>query len=149
QKLLEDGHIDTVIGLPANLFYSTGIPVCILVLKKCKRSDDVLFINAEKHFDKGKRQNFLSDAHVDKIVETYKQRPEEPVERYARRVPMSEIEGNDFNLNISRYVSTAEPEKQIELADVHVELVEIDKRIKDAKALHNGYLKELNLPQLP
>ncbi|EOA5676461.1 type I restriction-modification system subunit M, partial [Pseudomonas aeruginosa] len=103
RKLLQDGHIDTVIGLPANLFYSTGIPVCILVLKKCKRSDDVLFINAAEHFEKGRRQNQLADRHIDKIIEAYKQRPAE-VPRYARRVSMQEIEKNDFNLNISRYV---------------------------------------------
>ena len=71
RKLLDDGHIDTVIGLPANLFYSTGIPVCILVLKKCKKPDDVLFINASEHFEKGKRQNFLYDEHIEKIVDTY------------------------------------------------------------------------------
>ena len=66
RKLLDDGHIDTVIGLPANLFYSTGIPVCILILKKCKKPDDVLFINASEHFKKGKRQNYLSDGHIEK-----------------------------------------------------------------------------------
>ena len=76
-KLLKDGHIDTVIGLPANLFYSTGIPVCILVLKKCKKPDDVLFINAAEHFEKGKRQNQLTDEHIAKIIDTYQQRPEE------------------------------------------------------------------------
>ena len=85
RKLLDDGHIDTVIGLPANLFYSTGIPVCILVLKKCKKPDDVLFINAFEHFEKGKRQNYLSDEHIEKIIDTYRQRPER-IERYARRV---------------------------------------------------------------
>ena len=105
RKLLEDGHIDTVIGLPANLFYSTGIPVCILVLKKCRKPDDVLFINASEHFEKGKRQNHLTDAHIGKIVDAYRQRPES-VERYARCVEMEEIAANDFNLNISRYVST-------------------------------------------
>ena len=99
-KLLKDGHIDTVIGLPANLFYSTGIPVCILVLKKCKKPDDVLFINAAEHFVKGKRQNQLSEEHIAKIIDTYKDRTEAP--RYSRRVEMAEIEKNDFNLNISR-----------------------------------------------
>ena len=70
-KLLKDGHIDTVIGLPANLFFSTGIPVCVLVLKKCKKPDDVLFINAADHFEKGKRQNVLMPEHIDKIIDTY------------------------------------------------------------------------------
>ncbi len=148
RKLLDDGHIDTVIGLPASLFYSTGIPVCILVLKKCKKPDDVLFINASEHFEKGKRQNALSDEHIEKIVDTYRQRPES-IERYARRVDMDEIKANDFNLNISRYVSTAEPEVEIDLAATHGELVEIEKQIQEATAKHNAFLKELGLSPLP
>jgi len=148
RKLLDDGHIDTVIGLPANLFYSTGIPVCILVLKKCKKPDDVLFINASEHFEKGKRQNYLSDVHIQKIIDTYQQRPEK-IERYARRVEMAEIEANDFNLNISRYVSTAKEDVAIDLSATHKELVEIEKQIREATAKHNAFLKELGLPPLP
>ena len=147
RKLLDDGHIDTVIGLPANLFYSTGIPVCILVLKKCKKSDDVLFINASEHFERGKRQNNLSDEHIEEIIDTYQKRSEK--ERYARRVGMNEIEANDFNLNISRYVSTAEPEVEIDLSDTHKKLVEIEKHIQESTAKHNAFLKELDLPPLP
>ncbi len=146
-KLLTDGHIDTVIGLPANLFYSTGIPVCILVLKKCKKPDDVLFINAAEHFEKGKRQNQLSKEHIQKIIETYQYRKEEP--RYSRRVEMAEIEKNDFNLNISRFISTAQMEEEIVLADTHAELVAIEEEIKTAKAQHNKFLEELRLPPLP
>ena len=148
QKLLNDGHIDTIIGLPANLFYSTGIPVCILVLKKCKKPDDVLFINAAEHFDKDKRQNTLSDEHIEKIIDTYQQRPDS-IERYARRVEMKEIKENDYNLNISRYVSTAKPEVQIDLAATHKELVETEKEIRESVAKHNAFLKELGLPSLP
>lgn len=148
RKLLQDGHIDTVIGLPANLFYSTGIPVCILVLKKCKRSDDVLFINAAEHFEKGRRQNQLTDRHIATIIETYTQRPEE-VPRYARRVSMQEIEKNDFNLNISRYVSTAVADEEIDLTAVHADLVALDQNIKTATDKHNEFLKELGLPLLP
>ena len=125
RKLLEDGHVDTVIGLPANLFYSTGIPVCVLVLKKCKKPDDVLFINAAEGFVKGKRQNQLSENHIRRIVETYQQRPQ-MVERYARRVEMREIEANVFNLNISRYVNTGADEPEIDLAAVHAELIRLD-----------------------
>src|ERR1700753_2014838 len=105
-KLLKDGHIDTVIGLPANLFYSTGIPVCILVLKRCKKPDDVLFINAAEHFAKGKRQNQLTNEHISKIIETYQFRKVE--DRYSTRVTMERIAEEGFNLNISRYISTAE-----------------------------------------
>jgi type I restriction enzyme M protein len=148
-KLLKDGHIDTVIGLPANLFYSTGIPVCILVLKKCKKPDDVLFINASgpEHFTKGKRQNQLLPEHIDKIIKTYQCREEEV--RYSRKVEMAEIEKNDFNLNISRYISTAVGEAEIDLNETHQELVEIEKAIAAAKDKHNAFLNELNLKPLP
>ena len=146
-KLLTDGHIDTVIGLPANLFYSTGIPVCILVLKKCKKPDDVLFINAAEHFVKGKRQNQLTDAHIAKIIKTYQHRLQEP--RYARRVEMAEIEKNGFNLNISRYISTAVGEAEIDLAATHLDLVEIERAIAAAKQKHNAFLIELGLQPLP
>ena len=146
-KLLKDGHIDTVIGLPANLFYSTGIPVCILVLKKCKKPDDVLFINAAEHFEKGKRQNQLKPEHIAKIIETYQFRNEEP--RYSRRVEMAEIEKNDFNLNISRYISTATAEEEIDFAATHDELTKIESTIQTATARHNEFLKELGLPLLP
>ena len=148
RKLLEDGYIDTVIGLPEKLFYSTGIPVCILVLKKCKKFDDILFINAEKQFEKGKRQNYLTDDHIEKIIGTYRERPDS-IERYARRVQMDEIEENDFNLNISRYVSTAEPEIEIDLAATHTDLVNIEKRITESTKKHNEFLKELGLATLP
>ncbi|MEG3051011.1 MAG: N-6 DNA methylase, partial [Thermomonas sp.] len=146
-KLLKDGHIDTVIGLPANLFYSTGIPVCILVLKKCKKFDDVLFINAAEHFDKGKRQNVLSDGHIDKIVDTYQYRKEE--DRYAKRVPMERIEEEGFNLNISRYISTAQAESEIDLKATHERLMAIEDAIRAATRKHNAFLRELGLPELP
>jgi type I restriction enzyme M protein len=147
EKLLKDGNIDTVIGLPSNLFFSTGIPVCILILKKCKKDDDVLFINAsgEGNFAKEKRQNHLRPEDIKKIVGTYQNRPEEPIERYARRVSMTEIEKNDYNLNISRYVSTAKPEVIIDLKEVNVKIVEVEKKSAKALAEHNGYLKELGL----
>ena len=147
KKLLSDGHIDTVIGLPANLFYSTGIPVCILVLKKCKKPDDVLFINASEHFIKGKRQNQLTEEHIARIVDTYRNRDEHA--RYSRRVAMQEIIDNDCNLNISRYISTAEAEQDIDLAAVHAELQANDSRIDEAKQRHNAFLAELGLPPLP
>lgn len=143
-KLLEDGHIDTVIGLPANLFFSTGIPVCILVLKRCKKPDDVLFINASEHFEKGKRQNRLLPEHIAKIVATYQDRKEEAC--YSRRVSMEEIEKNDYNLNISRYVSTATAEEEIDLLVVNAELKKLEKRAAKAAETHNSFLRELGLP---
>ncbi len=146
-KLLKDGHIDTVIGLPANLFYSTGIPVCILVLKKCKKPDDVLFINAAEHYVKGKRQNQLTDEHIAKIIDTYQFRKEE--DRYSKRVGMERIADEGYNLNISRYISTAEQEVGIDLSATHKELIEIEKRIRESTTKHNAFLNELGLPPLP
>ncbi|MFZ3186283.1 MAG: type I restriction-modification system subunit M [Pseudomonas sp.] len=146
-KLLKDGNIDTVISLPANLFFSTGIPVCILVLKKCKKPDDVLFINASEHFEKGKRQNKLSDEHIEKIVSTYQFRKKE--DRYSRRVSMEEIEKNNYNLNISRYISTAVAESEIVLQTVQTILVDVQRQITSATKTHNQFLAELGLPLLP
>lgn len=148
RKLLHDGSIDTVIGLPPSLLYSTGIPVCVLVLKKCRKADDVLFINASQHFDKGRWQNYLSTRHIERIIDTYRERPES-VERYARCVDMDEIEANDYNLNIIRYVSTARPEVQIDLAATHKELTAIESKIQESTAKHNAFLKELGLDPLP
>lgn len=147
KKLLADGNIDTVIGLPSNLFFSTGIPVCILVLKRCKKSDDVLFINASQNFEKGKRQNSLLPEHLEKIVDTYQFRKEE--DYYAKRISMEEIEGNDYNLNISRYISTDRPEEPIDLQEVNAELVDLENKIVEATKKHNGFLKELGLAPLP
>jgi type I restriction enzyme M protein len=117
------------------------------VLKKCKKPDDVLFINAAEHFVKGKKQNQLSEEHIAKIIDTYKNRTEET--RYSRRVEMAEIEKNDFNLNISRYISTAVGEAEISLETTNAELVEIEKAIRAATEKHNQFLKELGLPLLP
>ncbi len=148
-KLLKEGHLDAVIGLPANLFFSTGIPVCILVLKKCKKSDDVLFINASEGYKKDKRQNRLREGEngepddIRKIVETYQFRREEP--RYSKRVSLERIEQEDFNLNITRYVSTAQEEEPINLQKVNKELDEIAKKSKEALNRHNEFLEELGL----
>ena len=141
KKLLEDGNIDTVIGLPANLFFSTRIPVCILILKKCKKHKDVLFINASEYFKKKKRQNHLLDEHITKLIDTYKERKEE--ERYSRCVSMEEIKENEYNLNISRYISTIIPEKEIDLNENNKKLIDIEKNIAKSKNTHNKFLKEL------
>ena len=155
KKLLQDNNIDAVIGLAPKLFYSTGIPVVILVLKKCKKHDDVLFINASELYERGKRQNVLLDEHISKIVDTYQYRREVKDELdngslfVSRRVSMEEIEENDFNLNITRYASTAKPEPEINLEKVYRDLVEAEQAINEAKAKHNQYLRELGLPELP
>jgi len=147
-KLLKDGNIDTIIGLPANLFFSTSIPVCIVVLKKCRKHDDVLFINASEHFEKGKRQHVLRPEHAEKIVKTYQFRKETD-KKYSRRVAMEEIENNGYNLNISRYVNTSAGEEVIDLAEVMGNLEKAEADINTAKTRHNQYLEELGLPVLP
>jgi len=116
-------------------------------LKKCKKFDDVLFINAVDYFEKGKRQNNLLPEHIEKIVETYRERPEK-IERYARRVSMDEIEKNEFNLNISRYVSTSLDEEMVDLEEVNKKLIDIEKETYNAREAHNKFLKELGLPPI-
>jgi type I restriction enzyme M protein len=142
-KLLSENSIDTIIGLPSNLFYSTSIPVCILVLKKCKNKEDVLFINASEYFEKEKRQNTIDEKHINRIIETYQYRRE--IERYSRKVSIDEIKKNGYNLNISRYVNTSQDESKINLKEVSAKLVSINKRIKTNTDNHNKFLKELGL----
>ena len=145
-KLLKDNNVDAVIGLPSNLFFSTGIPVCILVLKKCKKHDDVLFINASEYFEKGKRQNTLREEDIERIVKAYQFREELP--RYSKKVSMEEIEKNGYNLNISRYVNTSLEEEKIDLKAVNKTLTDIEKRIKESTEKHNFFLKELGLEMI-
>ena len=148
KKLIEDDNIDAIIGLPANLFYSTGIPVCLIVLKKCRKNDKILFINAssDEHYEKGKRQNYLRDEDVDKIVSTYQYRKEET--RYSRQVSLQEIKENEYNLNITRYVNLSKAEERIDLLAVNRELKKIDEQIEKARNRHNEFLRELGLPEI-
>ena len=145
KELLKKDYIDTIIGLPYNLFYSTGIPVCIIVLKKCRKNDKILFINASssEHYEKGKRQNNLRNEDVDLIVDTYKFRKE--IERYSRQVSMQEIKENNCNLNITRYINLSKEEAKIDLLAVNKQLIEIEKQIQTSREEHNKFLKELGL----
>ena len=103
----EKNYLDAVIGLPANVFYGTGIPTCIMIFKKCREYDDnILFIDASQEFEKIKTQNHLTDEHVNKIVETYTKR--ETIDKFSYVADLEEIEENDYNLNIPRYVDTFE-----------------------------------------
>lgn len=148
KELIHKDYIDTIIGLPANLFYSTGIPVCIIVLKKCRKNDKILFINAssEEHYEKGKRQNYLREEDVDDIIKAYKSRA--TISRYAREVSLKEIKENGYNLNITRYVNLSKDEEIIDLKKVSEQLDEIEKEIIKARDLHNTFLEELGLPKL-
>lgn len=148
KELIKKDYIDAIIGLPANLFYSTGIPVCIIVLKKCRKNDKILFINAssEEHYEKGKRQNFLRENDVEDIIEAYKSRA--TISRYAREVSLSEIKENGYNLNITRYVNLSKEEEIIDLKKVSEQLEDIEKEIIKAREEHNSFLTELGLPPI-
>lgn len=140
----EQNYLDAVIGLPANLFYGTGIPACILILKKCRvHSDDIFFIDASSEFEKVGNQNALTDAHVEKIMTTLQKRAE--VEKYAYRAPLSEIVENDYNLNIPRYVDTFEEEEAIELTAVTTELASLEKEMATTDATIAGFCAELGI----
>lgn len=141
KKLLENGAIDAVIGLPANLFYNTSIPTTIVVLKKDKQDRDVLFIDASKDFEKVKTQNELRDEDVEKILTTYKERKD--IDKYAHLASFDEIKENEFNLNIPRYVDTFEPEPEINLDEVSKELRETNEKIKENEIELISMLKDL------
>ena len=141
KKLLEDGSIDTVIGMPANLFFGTSIPTTVIILKKNRTSRDVLFIDASKDFIKGKNQNKLSQENIDRIVETYKKR--EDVEKFAHVASFEEIKENDFNLNIPRYVDTFEEQEEVDIVELGKELVALNQQIKAAENDFLAMLDEL------
>lgn len=130
QALLEKNQIDAIIGMPAGLFYSTSIPTVILVLKKQRVAKDVLFIDASKEFEKGKNQNKLLPSNIDKIIRTYQERKD--VDKFAHVANLAEIQENDYNLNIPRYVDTFEPEPEIDLNQVKAELAQLDQEIAQA-----------------
>ena len=141
KKLLEDGSIDTVIGMPANLFFGTSIPTTVIILKKNRTSRDVLFIDASKDFIKGKNQNKLSQENIDRIVETYKKR--EDVEKFAHVASFEEIKENDFNLNIPRYVDTFEEQEEVDIVELGKEIVALNQQIKSAEKDFLSMLDEL------
>jgi len=143
--LIEDkNYLDAVIGLPANIFYGTSIPTCILVFKKCRETpDDILFIDASQGYEKAKNQNYLRDEDINRIVETYRKRTQQP--KYSHVATLQEIKDNDFNLNIPRYVDTFEEEEQININAVANELVELDKQIAQNDKTIADFCKQLNI----
>jgi type I restriction enzyme M protein len=141
EKLLRAGNIYAVIGLPANLFYNTSIPTCIVVLKKHREGRDVLFIDASKKFEKGKKQNTMKDEHINSITGLYKQR--ETVEKEAFLADFEDIEKNDFNLNIPRYVDNFEKEEEIDLNALLVDMKQTDKELEQTTGEFVSLLKEL------
>lgn len=143
KKLLENGSIYAVIGLPANMFYNTSIPTCIVVLKKHREGRDVLFIDASKQFVKEKKQNVMTQEHIDHVLELYLKR--EKVDKEAFVASYADIEKNDFNLNIPRYVDSTEEEEKINLNDLLEEMRETDAELKKVKGEFLGLLGELRV----
>ncbi|WP_036380805.1 type I restriction-modification system subunit M [Muricauda sp. MAR_2010_75] len=143
QKLIEENLLEAVIGLPQNLFYGTGIPAAILVFNKAKKDNRVLFIDASKDYQDGKKQNTLREQDIAKIVDTYKNF--KVIDKYSEIVEPKDIADNDYNLNIPRYVDTFEDEEPVDIAAVQEEIDSLEKELLDVRAEMNGYLKELGL----
>lgn len=143
QKLVDENLLDAVIGLPANLFFGTSIPACILVFKKSRQHQDILFIDASREFEKNKNQNSLTDENINKILTTYKNRQE--IEKYSHIATLEEIQENEYNLNIPRYVDTFEEEEIIDLEATKTNIATLEAEIAEIKIKMNGYLKELGL----
>jgi len=141
QKLIEENLLEAVIGLPTNLFYGTGIPAAILIFNKAKTTKDILFIDASKEFDDGKKQNVLRPQDVHKIVTTYKDF--NTTEKYSSVVKPAKVAENDFNLNIPRYVDTFEEEEPVDIAAVQKNIVQLEAELLEVRAEMNTHLKEL------
>lgn len=145
QRLLESGNIFAVIQLPNNLFYNTSIPTCIVVLKKDRVGRDVLFINSSNHFSSSKNQNVMTEDNIMHVIDLYKKRVD--VEKEAHLASYEEIEKNDYNLNVTRYIDTFEPEPEINLNDAFVELNRIKDEEEKISQEFNQYLKELGIEE--
>ena len=150
RALIEENLLDAVIGLPPKLFTTTGIPVAVLVFDRAREEGgtnearrDVLFIDASRDFTPGKKQNLFDEAHLSRVVATYKTR--EAVERYSYVAPHDKIAENDFNLNIPRYVDTFEPEEEIDIAEVQSDIDQIEAELAEVRVKMRGYLKELGI----
>ena len=140
----EKNYLDAIIGLPANIFYGTTIPTCILVFKKCRENpDNILFIDASQNFEKAKTQNYLRDEDVDRIIHTYSNRL--IVDKYSSVAGLNEIQKNDYNLNITRYVDSFEKEAIIDIDSITVELKSLEIEMKNADDSIKGFCQELNI----
>ena len=139
----KDNCLDAVIGLPQNLFYGTGIPAAILVFKKNRKNEDILFIDASREYESGKNQNILRDSDIEKIVQIYKKR--ETIEKYSYLATLDEIKENEYNLNIPRYVDTFEEEAEIDIQATQKEIENLEKQLADVQTKMKGYLKELGI----
>ena len=141
RRFIEENLLDCVIGVPEKLFYGTGIPAAILILRKNKTDKNVLFIDASRAFKSGKNQNQLTSGNIAKIVETYRAR--NTVEKYAYLATPEKLAGNGYNLNIPRYVDTFEEEAEIDLMAVRAERIKLKAELAELEIKMEGYLKEL------
>lgn len=144
KHLIEKMNIlDAVIGLPSNIFYGTSIPTCILVFKKCRENDDILFIDGSNLFEKNKNQNILNDEHIETIVKTYRERSD--IDKFSRKVSKTEVYENEYNLNIPRYIDTFEQEALIDLDSIHERLNNIESKIRENDLILDRFCKELGV----
>jgi type I restriction enzyme M protein len=136
--------VDTIIGLPANIFYGTSIPTCILVLKKCKETpENILFIDASNDFEKVKNQNVLREQDIEKIIETYQNRA--VIDKYSNIATLEEVKANDYNLNIPRYVNTFVEAVEIDINAIAEKLQAVDAKMKEVDNIIASFCKELNV----
>ena len=144
-EVLKKKYIKGIVSLPGNLFYGTGIPACILVFKKNRIRDDVLFIDAsgDGNFEKGKNQNILRDSDIERIVNAYQARQNE--DKYSYVASFDEIKENDFNLNIPRYVDTFEEEELVDIDEVQRNIASIEAELAEVQAKMAKHLEELGL----
>lgn len=156
QQLIDENLLEAVVGLPANLFFGTGIPAAILIFNKAKGNNtNVLFIDASAEFESGKNQNKMADAHIQKIVAEFKKFKSLPAldteggevltEKFSYRATLKDIQDNEYNLNIPRYIDTFEEEEQVDIKEVHTEIVDLKKQLAETEVKMEQYLKELNL----
>lgn len=143
KQIIENNWLDAVIGLPENLFFGTGIPACILIFKKNKVNNSVVFIDASNDFDKGKNQNILRDEDIEKVLEAYKNREE--VEKYCHIATFEELEDNDFNLNIPRYIDTFEDEEKIDMQLLSDDMNQIENELIKIRVSMKKYLDALGI----
>jgi type I restriction enzyme M protein len=141
KQLIEENLLSAVIGLPANLFFGTGIPAAILLFDKAKATDDVIFIDASAEYDSGKNQNKLSDEHISVIFDTYRERITQ--DKYSYLATREEIAENDYNLNIPRYVDTFEEEAPVDVAGTQVQIKLLKAELVEVETELEGYLEEL------
>ena len=139
--LIERNLLDAVIGLPDNMFLNTGIPVAILIFNRKKTDDTVLFVDASRDFEKQGKVNIMTDEQINKLIKTVTQR--QVIDKYSHLATFEEIENNDFNLNIPRYIDTTEPPPPVDVVQDMLDLVAINKEIKAAELELGGFLDDL------